>query len=71
MLDGESLHSKVIQTSVAEEKSVVGAQDPILRQTVLDGTSDLTVGKAMVLGALDIPGSTRHEEIAVAWELVK
>ena len=70
-LDGESLHTKVEQTSVAEEKSVVGSQDPILRQTVLDGTSELMEGKSMVLGALDIPGSTRHEEIAVGWELVK
>ena len=70
-LDGESLHSKVIQTSVADEKSVVGLQDPILRQTVLDAASNLTAGKAIDLGALDVPGSTRHEEIAVAWELVK
>ena len=70
-LYGHGLQTKIEQTSVAEEKSVVGSQDPILRQTVLEGTSDLTVGKAMVLGALDIPGSTRHEEIEVAWEQVK
>jgi type II secretory pathway component GspD/PulD (secretin) len=70
-LDGESLHSKVEQTSSAEEKSGVGLQDPIVRQTVLDGTSTLTPEKVQVLGALDIPGSTRHEEIEVAMELVK
>ena len=28
-LDGESLHSKVVQTSLAEERSSVGLQDPI------------------------------------------
>ena len=70
-LDGESLHSKVEQTSVAEERSVVGLQDPILHETVLEVTSELTAGKAMVLGTLDIPGGTRHEEIEVAWEVVK
>ena len=46
-------------------------QDPILRQTVLDATTNLTPGKATVLGSLDIPGSTRHEEIEVAAELVQ
>jgi hypothetical protein len=70
-LDGESLHSKVEQTSPAEEKSGLGLQDPIIRQTVLDGMSTLTTEKAQVLGSLDIPGSTRHEEIEVAVELVR
>lgn len=70
-LDGESLHSKVEQTSPAEEKSGVGAQDPIVRQTVLDVTSNLTPGNKVVLGSLDIPGSTRHEEVEVASEAVQ
>jgi type II secretory pathway component GspD/PulD (secretin) len=69
-LDGESLHSKVERTSPAEERSGVGAQDPILLQTVLDATTNLTPGKAVVLGSLDIPGGTRHMEIEVASELV-
>jgi type II secretory pathway component GspD/PulD (secretin) len=69
-LDGDSLHSKVEQTSVAEEKSSVGAQDPIVRQTVVDGASRVVVGKTVVLGALDIPGGARHEEVEVAVELV-
>ena len=41
-----------------------------MRQTVLDAISNLTPGKAVVLGSLDIPSSTRHEEIEVASELV-
>jgi type II secretory pathway component GspD/PulD (secretin) len=69
-LDGDSLHSKVVLTSVAEEKSSVGAADPIIRQTVLEDSSYLTVGKSVVLGALDIAGGTRHQEIEVAAELV-
>ena len=69
-LDGESLHSKVEQTSPAEEKSGVGTEDPIVRQMVLDGTTNLVPGKATVLGSLDIPGGARHEEIEVTAELM-
>lgn len=68
-LDGDSLRSKIEQTSVSEEHSGVGAQDPIVRQSVLDAASHLTVGKASVLGSLDGPEGTRHREIEVAAEL--
>jgi type II secretory pathway component GspD/PulD (secretin) len=70
-LDRDRLRTKVEQTSVAEEKSGMGAQDPIVHQTVLDGMSTLSQGKPVVLGSLDIPGSTRHQEIEVASELVR
>lgn len=70
-LDGESLHSKVEQTGPADEKSGFGSQDPIIRQSVLDETSNLASDKPVVLGSLDLPGSTRREEIAVASELVR
>ncbi len=68
---GVSLRSKVEQSSVAEDKSGVGPTDPIVRQSVLEGTSLLTLGKPVVLGALDVPGSTRHLDISVVAELVK
>lgn len=57
------LHSRVEQSSVADEKT--GTQDPVIRQITLAGTSSLEQGKTVVLGSLDIPGSNRHEEIAV------
>jgi hypothetical protein len=69
--EGLRLRSKVEQSSVAEEKSGIGAQDPVIRQTMLEGMSTLAQGKPMVLGSLDIPGSTRHEEIEVVSELVR
>jgi len=69
--DGLRLRSKVEQSSVAEERSGIGAQDPVIRQTMLEGMSTLAQGKPMVLGSLDIPGSTRHEEIEVVSELVR
>ncbi len=70
-LDGPRLRTKVEQTSVAEEKSGVGVQDPIVRQTALEATSDLVPGKTLVLGSLDIPGTTRHQEIEALVEPVQ
>jgi hypothetical protein len=57
-------------TSIAEEKSGVGAQDPIVRQTVMEGTAFLAVGKPLILGSIDIPGSTRRLDIEVVMEQV-
>jgi type II secretory pathway component GspD/PulD (secretin) len=69
--DGVRLRSKLAQSSVAEEKSNVGMEDPVIRQTTLEGTSTLVQGKPLVLGSLDIPGSTRHQEVEVVSELVR
>jgi type II secretory pathway component GspD/PulD (secretin) len=69
--DAIRLRSKVEQSSVADQVSGVGPQDPIIRQTVLQGTSFLTAGKPLVLGSLDIPGSTRRLDIAVEMEPIK
>lgn len=65
------LHSKVEQSSLADQVSGVGPQDPIIRQTTLQGTSYLTAGKPLVLGSLDIPGSTRRLDVAVVMEPIK
>ena len=70
-LDGVRLRTKVVQSSIAEDKSGVGTQDPVIRQTTLEGTSTLVQGKPLVLGSLDIPGSTRHQEVEVVSELVR
>lgn len=69
-VDGVRLRTKVEQSSVATETSGVGLQDPVIRQTLLEGTSILTQGKPLVLGALDVPGSTRHLEVEVVLEVV-
>jgi hypothetical protein len=65
------LRTKVVQSSVAEDKSGVGNSDPVIRQTTLEGTSTLVQGKPLVLGSLDVPGSTRHQEVEVVSELVR
>jgi type II secretory pathway component GspD/PulD (secretin) len=70
-VDGMRLKTKVEQSSIAEEKSSVGAQDPIVRQTVLEGTSIVTEGKPLMLGSIDIPGTTRHLDVEVVLEGVR
>jgi len=70
LANGVRLRSKVEQLGIAEQTSGVGVQDPIIRQSLLEGTSFLTAGKPVVLGSIDIPGSTRHLDIEVVMELV-
>jgi hypothetical protein len=69
--DGVRLRTRVVQSSIAEDKSLVGPQDPVIRQTSLEGTSTLVQGKPLVLGSLDVPGTTRHQEVEVVSELVR
>ncbi len=68
--DALDLRTMVKQSSLADEKSVAGAQDPVIRQTALDETSEVAQGKPTLLGSVDIPGTTRHQEIEVVAELV-
>ena len=70
-LDGQTLKSIVEQSSVAEQKSIMNVQEPIIRQSVLQGTALLTPGKPLILGSLDLPGSTRHLDVEVLLEPVR
>ncbi|MDQ2835227.1 MAG: hypothetical protein M3Y50_16085 [Acidobacteriota bacterium] len=67
---GVRLRTKVERSSVAEERAVAGADDPVIRQTVLESTSTLTPGKQQMLGSLDVPGSTRHLEVEAVAEVI-
>lgn len=69
-LEGVRLRTKVVQSSVADDKSAVGPQIPIIRQTTFEGTSTLLQGKPLVLGTIDVPGTTRHQQIEVVSELI-
>lgn len=73
--DGARLRSEVTQSSIAGDKSSVtdgkpgiAAQDPVFRQATLKSQADLAPNKPLVLGSMDIPGSTRHLEIEVLME---
>ncbi len=55
---------------MAEEKSGVGPQDPVVQQATFEGTAVLAMDEPAMLGSLDVPGTTRHLEIAVTMELM-
>jgi type II secretory pathway component GspD/PulD (secretin) len=69
-IEGEGLKTKVELTAVADEKSTVATQDPVIQQTMLENNSSLTMGKPMVLGSLEVPGTARRQEIEVTTELL-
>ena len=64
------LKTKVGQSSVVEDRTTVATtmQDPVLRQSVFEGSAILTPGKPLILGSLDISGTTRRIEIQVTAE---
>ena len=68
---GVQLKSKVEQSGVAEDKTNNVPGPPVIRQGTLEGTSIVPLGKVTSLGAIDVPGSTRHVDIDVLVELVK
>lgn len=74
-IDGASdtplLETKVEQSSVAEERSGIGTQDPLIHQTRLDEEVNVAEGKTVTIGTLDLPGSTKQEKIEVTAERVR
>ena len=68
--DGVKLNTAFEQSSIAEEKSGLGTQDPIVRQARLEGTSILTAGTPLILGSMDIPSTARRLDIEVVMEHV-
>ena len=70
-LDGVRLGTKIGESTVADEKSGIGMQDPVFHQTTFEGTSTLVPGKSLVLGSLDFPGGARKQEVEVVSEVVR
>ena len=70
-VNGVRLRSKAEQSSLGADKTIAGVTEPVVRQTVLEGTSILTPGKPLILGSLDIPDSTRRLDIDVVMDVVK
>ena len=65
---GSTLHAQVEKSAVADEKSNVNIQDPLIRLVSLTEGTTVTPGKPAVLGSFDIPNSTRHREVQVLVE---
>jgi type II secretory pathway component GspD/PulD (secretin) len=66
--DGARLRSDVAQSSLADDKTQAAAQDPILRQSTLKSEATLIPNKPLVLGSMDMPGSTHSLQIEVLME---
>jgi type II secretory pathway component GspD/PulD (secretin) len=66
--DALHLRTKIEFSSLSDDKSGIGAQDPLIRQTVLQGTLNVASGKPLALGSFDLPGTSRHEEVTVTVE---
>jgi type II secretory pathway component GspD/PulD (secretin) len=70
-VDGMRLRSKVERSSVPDDKTIAGVNEPVIRQSVLEGTSLLTPGKPLLLGSMDTPSSTRRLDIEVVMDPIK
>jgi type II secretory pathway component GspD/PulD (secretin) len=68
---GVYLKSKVEQSSVGSSNTIAGVTEPVVRQSVLQGTSAVPLGKPLMLGSIDVPASTRHLDIDVTVEEIK
>ena len=66
--DSLELSAKIERSSLADEKSGIGTQDPTIHQTVLEITSRVVQGKPLMLGSLDNPAANRHEQVEVTVE---
>jgi hypothetical protein len=60
--NGVQVTAKIEQSSMADAPPATPA-DPIIRQPEFENDAILTPGKPIMLGSLDIPGSTRHTDI--------
>jgi Bacterial type II and III secretion system protein len=69
--NGIQVSAKVEKSSVADEPSTLDMHEPIIRQQVLENTAIVALGKPVMLGSLDIPGSTRHLDISLIVEAVR
>lgn len=66
--NGLQLKSKIEQSSLGEPSTIAGVQEPVIRQSVIEGTSKLSAGKPTTLGSVDVTGTTRHIDIEVVAE---
>lgn len=68
--NGLQLKAKIEESSVGQSTTIAGVQEPLFRQSVIEGTSKLSPGKPLTLGSVDITGTTRHLDIEVVAEPV-
>jgi type II secretory pathway component GspD/PulD (secretin) len=70
LANGVHLKYKVEQSNLGTPVTISGVTEPVIRQSVLESSTVLTLGKPVMLGSIDVPDSTRHLDIAVVLEEV-
>jgi len=68
---GVSLLSKIEQSSIGPTNTIAGVAEPVVRQSVLQNSANVTLGKPLMLGSIDVPNSTRHLDLDVLIEPLK
>ncbi len=63
-----SLETRIEQSSLAGDKSIAVAPDPVIQQTTLNEVAQIAAGKPLLLGSLDLPGSTHHLQVEIVVE---
>jgi type II secretory pathway component GspD/PulD (secretin) len=71
LANGVSLQSKVEQSSIGPTNTIAGVAEPVVRQSVVQVSSVVPLGKPLMLGSIDIPNSTRRLDIDVLVEQLK
>lgn len=66
--NGLQLKSKIEESSLGQPSTIAGVEEPVVRQSVIEGTSRLAPGKPLTLGSVDVTGTTRHLDIEVVAE---
>ena len=66
--NGVRLRSLIDQSAVVSQDKVL--EQPVIRHVTLEGASVLALGKPMMLGSIDVPGSTRRLDVEVVVEQV-
>lgn len=65
---GFILKLKIERSSLSTPVTISNVQEPVVRQRVLQTTSLLTLDKPVMLGSMDVPGSTHRIDIAAVIE---
>jgi type II secretory pathway component GspD/PulD (secretin) len=71
LASGVSLQSKVEQSSIGPTNTIAGVAEPVVRQSVIQVSSVVPLGKPLMLGSIDIANSTRRLDIDVMVEPLK
>jgi type II secretory pathway component GspD/PulD (secretin) len=69
--NGAILKTKVEQSSLGQPSTIAGITEPVVRQTVLEGSTLLIPGKPVLVGSIDVPNSTHRYDIAVVMDAIK